>query len=137
GRAVRRGFAVRRAVRFAVTVVSRPTGRTDRISVEREATRMRVVMVMFRADGQRRSFSVTRDMTVIGRREDCDLRIPLTDVSRKHARLVRDGDTLRLEDLGSSNGTYLNGQRVQEAILIAGDSVQIGPVVFVLHVDGQ
>jgi hypothetical protein len=92
---------------------------------------------MFRSDGERRSFSVTRDMTVIGRREDCDLRIPLSDVSRKHARLVRDGDTLRLEDLGSSNGTYLNGQRVQEAVLIAGDSVQIGPVVFVLQIDGQ
>ena len=92
---------------------------------------MQAILVMFRSDGERRSFSVTRDMTVIGRREDCDLRIPLSDVSRKHARLVRDGDSLRLEDLGSSNGTYLNGQRVQEAILVAGDSVQIGPVVFV------
>src|SRR5438105_3730787 len=98
---------------------------------------MQAVLVMFRSDGERRSFSVTRDMTVIGRREDCDLRIPLHDISRKHARLVRDGDTLRLEDLGSSNGTYLNGQRVQEAILIAGDSVQIGSVVFVLQVDGM
>jgi hypothetical protein len=75
-------------------------------------------------------------MTVIGRREDCDLRIPLGDISRKHARLVRDGDTLRLEDLGSSNGTYLNGQRVQEAALNPGDTVQIGPVVFVLQIDG-
>ena len=98
---------------------------------------MQAVLVMFRSDGERRSFSVTRDMTVIGRREDCDLRIPLGEISRKHCRLVRDGDSLRLEDLGSSNGTYLNGQRVQEAILTAGDSIQVGPVVFVLQVDGQ
>src|SRR5207237_3534686 len=133
GRAVRRGFAVRRAVRFAVTVVSRPTGRTDRISVEREATRMRVVMVMFRADGQRRSFSVTRDITVIGRREDCDLRIPLGDVSRKHCRLILDGDNIRVEDLGSSNGTFRNGERVQQTELTAGDTLQVGPVVFVLQ----
>lgn len=98
---------------------------------------MQAILVMFRSDGERRSFSITRDMTVIGRREDCDLRIPLGEVSRKHCRLVRDGDTLRLEDLGSSNGTYLNGQRVQqEAMLNPGDSVQIGPVVFVLQVDG-
>src|ERR1700722_12451690 len=97
---------------------------------------MQAILVMFRSDGERRSFSVTRDMTVVGRREDCDLRIPLGEVSRKHARLVRDGDTLRLEDLGSSNGTYLNGQRVQEAVLSPGDSVQIGPVVFVLQIDG-
>jgi pSer/pThr/pTyr-binding forkhead associated (FHA) protein len=98
---------------------------------------MQAVLVMFRADGERRSFSVTRDMTVIGRREDCDLRIPVGEVSRKHCRLVRDDDSLRVEDLGSSNGTYVNGQRVQEATLTPGDSVQVGPVVFVLQVDGQ
>lgn len=97
---------------------------------------MQSVLVMFRSDGDRRSFSLTRDITVIGRREDCDLRIPLGEVSRKHCRLVRDGDVLRLEDLGSSNGTYHNGQRVQEASLNPGDSIQVGPVVFVLQIDG-
>lgn len=91
---------------------------------------------MFRSDGDRRSFSLTRDITVIGRREDCDLRIPLGEVSRKHCRLVRDGDSLRLEDLGSSNGTYHNGQRIQEATLRPGDSIQVGPLVFVLQIDG-
>src|SRR4051812_5963560 len=97
---------------------------------------MGVVMVMFRADGQRRSFSVTRDMTVIGRREDCDLRIPLSDVSRKHCRMILDGETIKVEDLGSSNGTYRNGERIQQAELSAGDTLQVGPVVFVLQVDG-
>src|SRR5215208_617442 len=98
---------------------------------------MQAVLVMFRSDGERRSFSVVRDMTVIGRREDCDLRIPLGEVSRKHCRIVRDGEALRPEDLGSSNGTYLNGTRVErEAVLNPGDSIQVGPVVFVLQVDG-
>ena len=97
---------------------------------------MQAVLVMFRADGERRSFSITRDMTVLGRREDCDLRIPLGEVSRKHCRLVRDGDSLKVEDLGSSNGTFLNGKRVQEALLSPGDSIQVGPIVFVLQVDG-
>jgi pSer/pThr/pTyr-binding forkhead associated (FHA) protein len=97
---------------------------------------MQAVLVMFRSDGERRSFSIARDMTVIGRREDCDLRIPLGEVSRKHCRLVRDGDSLHVEDLGSSNGTYHNGQRVQESVLSAGDSIQVGPVVFVLQLDG-
>ena len=92
---------------------------------------------MFRSDGERRSFSMARDMTVVGRREDCDLRIPLGEVSRKHCRIVRDGDSLKLEDLGSSNGTFLNGQRVQEALLSPGDTIQVGPVVFVLQIDGQ
>lgn len=97
---------------------------------------MQVVLVMFRADGERRSFSIVRDMTVVGRREDCDLRIPLGEVSRKHCRLIRDGDAIRLEDLGSSNGTFHNGQRVREATLGAGDTVQIGPVTFMVQIDG-
>jgi pSer/pThr/pTyr-binding forkhead associated (FHA) protein len=92
---------------------------------------------MFRSDGERRSFSVTRNITVIGRREDCDLRIPHGDVSRKHCRVIRDGDVMRLEDLGSSNGTYHNGVRVgKDTDLHAGDSIQVGPVVFVLQIDG-
>src|SRR5690606_4016984 len=97
---------------------------------------MQVVMVMFRADGEKRSFSVSREVTVVGRREDCDLRIPLSDVSRKHCRLIKDGDVLRLEDLGSSNGTFVNGQRVREATLRPGDTVSIGPVSFGVIIDG-
>jgi predicted component of type VI protein secretion system len=101
-----------------------------------EAIGMGVVMVMFRADGQRRSFPISRDVTVIGRREDCDLRIPLGDVSRKHCRLILDGDILKVEDLGSSNGTYRNGERVQQTDLSAGDTLQVGPVVFVVQMNG-
>ncbi len=97
---------------------------------------MQVVLVMFRADGERRSFSIVRDMTVVGRREDCDLRIPLGEVSRKHCRIIKDGDSIRLEDLGSSNGTYHNGQRCREATLGPGDTLQIGPVTFMVQVDG-
>lgn len=97
---------------------------------------MQVVLVMFRADGERRSFSVAHDVTILGRREDCHLRIPLGDVSRKHCRLVKENDALRIEDLGSSNGTYHNGQRIQEATVSAGDTIQVGPVVFVVQIDG-
>jgi predicted component of type VI protein secretion system len=91
---------------------------------------------MFRENGDRRSFSLTRDVTVIGRREDADFRIPLTDVSRKHCRLVKDGNYLLIEDLGSANGTYLNGQRVTDAELSPGDTLQIGPVQFLVQIDG-
>jgi len=97
---------------------------------------MQAVLVMFRNDGERRSFSISREMMVIGRRQDCDLMIPLGEISRKHCRIIRDGDELRLEDLGSSNGTFHNGRRVQEAVLEAGDTVQVGPVSFVVQIDG-
>ena len=97
---------------------------------------MQAVLVMFRNDGERRSFSLSREMMVIGRRQDCDLMIPLGEISRKHCRIIRDGDSLRLEDLGSSNGTFHNGRRIQEAVLEPGDTVQVGPVSFVVQIDG-
>jgi len=97
---------------------------------------MQVVLVLFKSDGERRSFSVARDVTVVGRREDCDLRIPIADVSRKHCRLVKEADTVRLEDLGSSNGTYVNGNRIQEVVLSPGDWIGVGPVQFVVQMDG-
>lgn len=99
---------------------------------------MQVVLVMFRGEGERRSFSIARDVTVIGRREDCDFRIPLGEISRKHCRLMKDPDNgaLRVEDLGSSNGTYHNGTRVQTAELAPGDTLQVGSVAFVVQIDG-
>jgi pSer/pThr/pTyr-binding forkhead associated (FHA) protein len=98
---------------------------------------MEVVLVMFKTDGNRRSFALRKDMTVIGRREDCDLRIPLGEISRKHCRLIKEGDTLRVEDLGSSNGTYHNGTRIQEATIQPGDTVQVGSIAFVVQIDSQ
>jgi pSer/pThr/pTyr-binding forkhead associated (FHA) protein len=98
---------------------------------------MQVVLAMFRSDGDRRSFSLHKEQTVIGRREDCDLRIPLGEISRKHCRVVQQGEELRVEDLGSSNGTYHNGQRVQEAIIQPGDTIQIGSIAFVVQIDGS
>jgi pSer/pThr/pTyr-binding forkhead associated (FHA) protein len=92
---------------------------------------------MFRADGERRSFSISHETTVIGRREDCELRIPLTEVSRKHCRLIIDGESVRIEDLGSSNGTFVNGQRVREATLSPGATISVGPVVFVIQINGE
>jgi pSer/pThr/pTyr-binding forkhead associated (FHA) protein len=100
---------------------------------------MKVVLVMFRPDGQRRSFPVNRDVTVVGRREDCDFRIPLSDVSRKHCRIVKDHENkqLRVEDLGSSNGTFRNGARVQNDVLDPGDTLAVGPVTFVVQIDDE
>lgn len=98
---------------------------------------MQVVLVMQKPDGQRRSFPLNRELTVIGRGDDCDLRIPVSDVSRKHCRLVKEEGGLHIEDLGSSNGTFRNGERIQESLLEPGDHVKIGPVQFVVQIDGH
>ena len=61
----------------------------------------------------------------IGRNERCDLVIPDRRVSRFHARIRQEGETFVLQDLGSKNGTFLNGGAVQEEPLEDGDEIQI------------
>lgn len=96
-----------------------------------------LALAMFKSDGTRRDFPLVKDRVVIGRKVNCDLRIPLTAVSRQHCEItVLDGQ-VTVKDLGSSNGTYHNEIRIQEAMLDAGDELAVGPVVFTLIVDGQ
>jgi hypothetical protein len=97
---------------------------------------LEVVLVNFRPDGSRRSLSLAKPVTVIGRRPDSDLRIPLANVSRQHCRLVKDEKNVRMEDLGSSNGTFVNFERVSLAVLQAGDVLSVGSVDFVLQIAG-
>ena len=97
---------------------------------------MEASLVMFKADGTRRDFPLRPGSLVVGRMYSCELRIPLSSVSRQHCEITVEGDDIKLRDLGSSNGTYHNSIRVQEAELSAGDEVVVGPVVFTLVVDG-
>lgn len=66
-------------------------------------------------------------LQVVGRDADCNLVLDSPMVSRKHAELVREGDTYRIRDLGSANGTFLDGVRVHEAALAAGQEIYVGP----------
>jgi len=92
---------------------------------------------MFKPDGQRKDFPLTNAVSVVGRGEECELQIPLLNVSRRHSEIRLDGDVIRVKDLASSNGTYLNNQRISEGELSAGDRLSIGPIVFTVQVDGQ
>ncbi len=71
------------------------------------------------------------EVTTIGRAVECDIVITSKRVSREHARLVRDGRRVMLEDLNSTNGTFLNDERILEPMeLRDGDSVGVGDVKF-------
>lgn len=81
---------------------------------------------------------VERDV-VIGRGKDCDLRVLSNDVSRKHCQLVIAESAVAVRDLGSGNGTLINGQQIKpnvDAPLTSGDMVQIGPLVIKVEFDG-
>jgi len=66
------------------------------------------------------------EVTVIGRGADVDVRLTDLDVSRRHAEVRRDGEHTWLIDLGSSNGTTLNGRPVDRAALHDGDLLRLG-----------
>ncbi len=74
---------------------------------------------------------------VIGRASDCRLRLGFATVSRHHATIERRGGRLELVDLGSTNGSFLNGRplRNEAAEIRDGDRVQFGPMIFVVEVD--
>lgn len=68
---------------------------------------------------------------IIGRDKDCDLRLHSSTISRHHCVFKRDEFTLRVRDLGSRNGTYVNGEKIQgDAVLYHEDEVQIGDLTF-------
>ena len=98
---------------------------------------MDVNLVLFKKNGSQKVFPLPSSITVIGRRHDCDLCIPLMPVSRRHCQLSLNNETLNIRDLGSRNGTYLNGKRVDDATIQPGDYIKIGPLTFALQINGQ
>ncbi len=69
---------------------------------------------------------VARDGLVLGRVTGCDVVVNDTKASRRHAALRVAGSVVEIEDLDSSNGTLLNGKKVQKRVLRDGDRIQIG-----------
>ena len=72
------------------------------------------------------SFFPSAERTLIGRSPECDVFLDDVTVSRKHAELVRDGETFTISDLGSLNGTFVNKRRIETAELEDDDELQIG-----------
>jgi ABC-type multidrug transport system ATPase subunit/pSer/pThr/pTyr-binding forkhead associated (FHA) protein len=77
----------------------------------------------------------TQPSVLIGRAATCDLAMPHPSVSKHHAMIVRQQGEIVIRDLGSTNGTFVNGVRINQTTLRNGDVIQIGP--FRLVYDGQ
>lgn len=72
------------------------------------------------------TFTVPEGATVLGRSPDAGLRIDSSDVSRNHLRIERSGNSVKVTDLGSTNGTRINGERTSHATLRNGDEILVG-----------
>ncbi len=76
---------------------------------------------------------LVKDMTVIGRKEDCDLRLEHKSISKQHCVIVKTDGLLLLRDLGSTNGTRVNGQRIRRAALLPNDQLSVASLRFRVH----
>ncbi|MEU2347707.1 DUF3662 and FHA domain-containing protein [Modestobacter sp. NPDC013298] len=88
-------------------------------------------------DGPGTRHVLEQGSNVIGRGTEADIRIPDTGVSRKHVDVQLAGSTVTVEDLGSTNGTLVNGRRVGRQDLADGDVLRIGHSVLVYRQDGR
>ncbi len=102
---------------------ARSTGRTSTGSL---ALPPAVPYLLVPGDGGERRVELTTEVTRVGRSAEADVRLPDTGVSRLHAELRLLGGEVLLVDLGSTNGTTLNGRRVSEGRLRDGDRIGVG-----------
>jgi pSer/pThr/pTyr-binding forkhead associated (FHA) protein len=94
---------------------------------------MEVRLVVERGNTKKRSYTIQSSETVIGRRQDCDLRIASSEVSRRHCVLTIDDNQLTVKDLDSVNGTFVNGARIKgKRVIRSGDRLEVGPVRFIV-----
>jgi phosphoserine phosphatase RsbU/P len=85
-------------------------------------------------EGQTIPFELTADETVMGRHPECTFQINSNMVSRKHAKILKNGDHFVIEDLGSGNGTWINGRRIDGPTPLSNeDQFKLGPIVLSFH----
>ena len=83
------------------------------------------------------TFLLEKDVTTAGRNTESDVFLDDITVSRKHAEFLRQGGAFFVRDVGSLNGTYVNGEQVEETKLASHDEVQIGKFKLVFFAAGE
>ena len=79
------------------------------------------------------TIDIVKEMTVVGRKEDCDVRLDHKSISKLHCVIVKTDGLLLVRDLGSTNGTRVNGTRVRRAALLPNDNVNIASFRFKVY----
>lgn len=79
------------------------------------------------------TIEIVKDLVVVGRKDDCDVRLDHKSVSKQHCVIVKTDGLLLLRDLGSTNGTRVNGTRVRRAALLPNDQVSVAHFKFRIY----
>jgi pSer/pThr/pTyr-binding forkhead associated (FHA) protein len=95
-------------------------------------------LVVLRGRSATTALKLGDGVTTAGRHDDCQLRIKSSEVSRRHCQFFEKNGLLLVKDLGSSNGTLLNGKKIEgQRVLEPGDELTIGPVKLRVEKVGQ
>ena len=104
----------------------------DQETINRELQKAKeqpACLILIRGTPQGHRFFITADEMIIGRDPTADISIPDSSISRKHAKVIREGNVVKIEDLGSSNGTAVNGRKLEAgnvAKLAKEDLIKLG-----------
>ncbi|RLB52583.1 MAG: GGDEF domain-containing protein [Deltaproteobacteria bacterium] len=104
-----------------VTVISKIT--------ERPVAQAACLVVIYGLDLGRK-YNLEKPSLIIGRSSKADIQVDQESVSRSHAKLVNSGKAVIIRDLGSTNGTYVNDDLIEESQLRDGDLIKIGRTIF-------
>ncbi len=96
-----------------------------------------VVLIRVQEDGSTAEVPLKKTKNVFGRGDDCSVRVPAAGVSRRHCEIEIADGSIVVRDLGSSNGTFVNQERVESKPVAGGDLVSFGGFVFVVQVNGE
>jgi len=80
---------------------------------------------------------LTRPNMLAGRHSEADVRLALPDVSRRHCRFLFQHGHWKVIDLASTNGVFVNGERMHEATLYDGDQLRLGSFLFAVRLEAQ
>jgi hypothetical protein len=91
------------------------------------------LLVVVRGPNHGAKFLLDRDLTTVGRHPDSDIFLDDITVSRRHAEFRREAVDFWVHDVGSLNGTYVNGERSEKRQVVTGDEVQVGKFKLVMY----
>jgi len=88
--------------------------------------RDRAYLIVLAGSSVGEMYKITAESTVIGRGQQADIQVIDEGISRRHAEIKHEGEQILIRDLGSTNGTYCNGEKITEHALSDGDKIQVG-----------
>ena len=131
------------AVQARIVAVEKVVATVQRAAAvdDSSSTRVRIAVPRFVLRGVSgaafgKTYPVPGPVT-IGRQQDCDIAVASEEISRRHAMVKPTPDGLMVEDLGSANGTFINGKRVQTGLMRPGEELRLDTIRFLLVAPGM